>query len=212
MMYTALAVPEQDRPVAIIRAASPLTQIDRAQNVMYVHVLWAGLAIAAGAAVLSLLISRRISQPIVGIERIAERFAAGELDLRVPTPPSAELATLAGSLNRMAVQLGERITTITAQRNELDAILSSMAEGVFAVDNRGGIVSANPAAAELLSLSPAEAQGRHVEEVIRNVDLQQFVRQTLAGVQPGDGHFSPIVGGGLNGENPARESAGLSPS
>ncbi len=209
MMYTAVVVQEQDRPIAVIRAASPLTEIDRALNGMYVHLLWAGLAIATGAAVLSLLISRRISQPIIGIERIAERFAAGELDLRVPTPASAELATLAGSLNRMAVQLGERITTITAQRNELDAILSSMAEGVFAVDNRGCIVSANPAVAELLGLSPAEAQGRQVEEVIRNVDLQQFVRQTLAGVQPAEMDISLPLDGARppNGNDQAWESS-----
>ncbi len=195
MMYVAIAIREQDGPVAVIRVASPLAEIDRVSHSMYVHLLWAGLAIAVGAAVLSFLIARRISQPIIGIERIAERFAAGELDLRVPTPASAELAALAGSLNRMAVQLGERITTITAQRNELDAILASMAEGVFAVDNQGCIVSANPAAAELLGLGPAEAQGRHVEEIIRNVDLQQFVRQTLAGVQPPETDISLPVDG-----------------
>jgi two-component system phosphate regulon sensor histidine kinase PhoR len=209
MMYVAIAVPGPDRPIAVIRASSPLTEIDRAPHSMYVHLLWAGLAIAAGAAVLSLLIARRISQPIIGIQRIAERFAAGELDLRVPTPASAELAALAGSLNRMAVQLGERITTITAQKNELDAILASMAEGVFAVDNRGCIVSANPAAAELLGLRPAEAQGRHVEEVIRNVDLQQFVRQTLAGVQPDEMDIALPADRTRppNGENPAWESS-----
>jgi two-component system phosphate regulon sensor histidine kinase PhoR len=209
MMYVAVALKGQEAPVAVIRAAAPLTEIDRASHSMYVHLLWAGLAIAAGAAVLSLMIARRISQPIVGIERVAERFAAGELDLRVPTPASAELAALAGSLNRMAVQLGERITTITAQRNELDAILASMAEGVFAVDNRGCIVSANPAAAELLGLGPAAAQGRHVEEVIRNVDLQQFVRQTLAGVQPPEMDISlPIEGvPPANGNEPTWESS-----
>ncbi len=206
MMYMAIPVRGLDGPVAVIRVSSPLTEIDRASHSMYVHLLWASLAIAGAAAVLSLLISRRISQPITGIEQVAERFAAGELDLRVPTPASVELAALAGSLNRMAVQLGERITTITEQRNELDTVLSSMAEGVFAVDNRGCIVSANPAAAELLGLGPAEAQGRHVEEVIRNVDLQQFVRQTLAGVQPPEMDISlPLDAARLpNGSDRAR--------
>ncbi len=196
MMYVAIAVQEQDGPVAVIRAASPLAEIDQASHSMYVHLLWAGLAIAAGAAVLSLLIARRISQPIIGIERVAERFAAGELDLRVPTPASAELAALAGSLNRMAVQLGERITTITAQRNELDAILASMAEGVFAVDGKGCIASVNPAAAQLLGIDPARAQLRPVEEVVRNIDLQEYVRQTLAGVPPAEADISLPINGG----------------
>ena len=172
MMYVAVALPaaplsvgqqtspdalEPKTPVVVVRAAAPLTEIDHVLHGIYVNMLWAGLVIAAGAAVLSLLISRRISQPIVAIKQIAERFAAGELDLRVPTPDSAELAALAGSLNTMAAQLGERITTITEQRNELDAVLSSMAEGVFAVDNKGRIVSMNPAAARLLGIDPAAA-------------------------------------------------------
>jgi two-component system phosphate regulon sensor histidine kinase PhoR len=195
MMYVAVVLKEQDAPVAVVRVAVPLTEIDRALRSIYVNMLWAGLVIAAGAAVLSLLISRRISQPIVGIERIAQRFAAGELDVRIPTPDSVELAALAGSLNKMAAQLGERITTITEQRNELDAVLSSMAEGVFAVENKGRIVSVNPAAAQLLDIDPAQAHGRYVEEIVRNADLQEFVRQTLAGVQPAETDISlPIHG------------------
>ncbi len=195
MMYVAVAVKDEDTPIALVRVAAPLTEIDRALRGIYANVLWAGLVIAAGAAVLSLLISRRISAPIVGIKQVAERFAAGELSVRVPTPSSAELAALAGSLNKMAAQLGERITTITEQRNELDAVLSSMDEGVFAVDNKGRIVSVNPAAARLLGIDPSQAQNHPLEEVVRNTDLQEFVRQTMAGLQPEEGDIVlPIDG------------------
>jgi two-component system, OmpR family, phosphate regulon sensor histidine kinase PhoR len=204
MMYVALTRREQDTPVgvpnaykgprpegplrglgeplAVVRVASPLTEIDQTLRGIYVNMLWAGLVIAVAAAGLSLWISRRISRPMVAIKHIAERFAAGELNVRVPMPDSVELAALAGSLNQMAVQLSDRIATITEQRNKLDAILSSMAEGVFAVDNRGLIVSVNPAAARLLGLEPARVQG--VEQAIPHAELQEFVRQTLAGVQP----------------------------
>ncbi|MCU0916110.1 MAG: ATP-binding protein [Planctomycetes bacterium] len=196
MMYVAVALREQGTPVAVVRAAAPLTEIDQTLHAVYLHMFWAGLAVAAAIAVLSLLVSRRISRPIATIEQVAQRFAAGEMDVRVPTPDSTELATLADSLNRMAMQLGERITTITEQRNKLDAVLSSMAEGVFAVDNRGRIVSVNRAAAELLGMDAAQTQVRPVEEVIRNVDLQEYVRQTLAGVPPAEVDiFLPINGG-----------------
>ncbi|MCU0917765.1 MAG: ATP-binding protein [Planctomycetes bacterium] len=190
MMYVAVAVKEQDTPVAVVRVASPLTEIDHVLRGMYLHMVWAGAIVAVAAALLSLWISRGISRPIVAIQQVAERFAGGQLDLRVPMPPSAELAALARSLNQMAAQLGERIATITEQRNKLDAVLSSMAEGVFAVDDRSRIVSVNPAASGLLGVDPVRAQGRLLEEVIRNVDLQQFVRQTLAGVQPAESDIS----------------------
>jgi len=202
MMYVAVPMKEDGKPMAVVRTAIAVTEIDHALRAIYMNILWVGVVIAAGAAVLSLLISRRISEPIVSIQQTAERFAAGELSLRVPMPASAELATLADSLNRMAAQLGERITTITEQRNKLDAILSSMAEGVFAVDDSGRIVSMNAAAADLLGIeatlsgpsaaSPerAQAQNRRIEEVIRNPDLQHFVRETLAGEQPSEAEIS----------------------
>ncbi len=196
MMYVAAVLQEQNAPIVVVRVASPLTQVDHALRSVYTHILWAGLAVAAVTAVLSLLISRRISRPIAAIEQVAQRFAAGEMDVRVPTPASAELAALADSLNKMAAQLGERITTITEQRNELGAVLSSMAEGVLAVDSKGRIVSLNPAAAALLGIDPAQVQNRHVEEVVRNVDLQEFVRQTLAGVLPGEMDMSLPINGG----------------
>jgi len=64
----------------------------------------------------------------------AERFAAGDFSHRLPLPDSVELASLALTLNRMAAQLAEQIAVIMQQRNEQEAILESMHEGVLALD------------------------------------------------------------------------------
>jgi two-component system phosphate regulon sensor histidine kinase PhoR len=125
------------------------------------------------------------------------------------------LDDLARALNEMATQLQDRILTITRQRNELKAVLSSLAEGVLAVDARGRIVSVNKAAARLLSIEPTHAQGRNVEEVIRNVGLQQFVRDTLSSDRPTEDDVSfPEEGGrffhvhGASLADPQAERAG----
>jgi len=97
---------------------------------------------------------------------------------------------LAKALNEMATQLQDRITTITKQRNELEAILSSMTEGVFAVDSQGCFASINKAAAQLLNIDPTSAQGRSVAEAIHSVELQQFVRDTLRSGEPGEADIS----------------------
>ncbi len=196
MMYVAIPLLRDGRPVAVVRTAVAVTAIDRTIRDMHVSVAWAALIIALCAAVLSLLISRSISQPIVRMRRVAQLFARGQLNLRVPTAGAAELDDLAAALNEMATQLYERILTITRQRNELETILSSMIEGVFAVDSTGHIVSINRAAAQLLNIDPARASGRTVEEVIRHVGLQQFVRNTLASDTPCEENVSfPAAGG-----------------
>jgi two-component system phosphate regulon sensor histidine kinase PhoR len=179
MMYVAIPIKEQDAAMAVVRVAVPATAIEQALKDIYVKIFWGGLAAAVCAAGLSFVISRRISQPIVQMQQIAQGFAQGQFNLRVPIPSSVELAALAKALNKMATQLHDRIITITNQCNQLQAVLSSMVEGVVAVDGQGRIVSINKAAATLLNIDPLQAQGRNVEEVIRNVDLAEFIKKTL---------------------------------
>ena len=196
MMYVAIPLRRDGEPVAVMRTAIALTAIDQTLNRIYISVVWAGVVIALWAAFLSLLASRSISQPIVRMRRIARLFAQGQLNIRVPAAGAAELDDLAGALNEMATQLQDRIGTITRQRNELEAILGSLAEGVFAVDSDGRIVSVNQAAAGLLNIDRTHAQGRCIEEVIRNVALQQFVRDTLQTDRPTETDVSfPEEGG-----------------
>ncbi len=196
MMYVAVPLQQGEQTVAVVRAAVPITAVEQTLRTTYAHIAWAGAAAAIGAAALGLLISRRITAPIVQMKRSAQLFAAGQLQTRMPETGASELAELAGALNQMAAQLQDRILAITRQRNESQAVLSSLSEGVLAVDARGRIVSLNKAAAQLLSLDPAVVQGRNVEEVIRNVYLQRFIRATLAGDPPaGEGAASLEEGG-----------------
>ena len=190
MMYVAIPVQQDGRPVAIIRTAMTTTAIDRPLEDIVISVAWAALVIALIAAVLSLLISRRVSKPIVQMQRAARLFAQGQLDVRVPGAGAAELDDLAKALSEMAAQLKDRIETITKQRNELGAILSSMTEGVFAVDSQGRFASVNKTAAQLLNIDPVWAQGRSVEEAVRDTGLRQFVRDTLRSDGPTEADIS----------------------
>lgn len=190
MLYVAVPVREGGAPQAVIRLAISANAMDRVIAAMRAHILGAGLVIVVCVALLSLLISRSISRPIVTMRRIAQLFARGQLNVRVPAAGATELDDLARALNEMATQLGDRIVTITRQRNELEAVLSSMIEGVFAVDAAGYIVSINKAAAQLLSVDPAQAQGRAVEQVAHNVSLQEFVRETLVSEKPTEADIS----------------------
>jgi len=184
MLYVAVPVGGASPGQAVLRLAISANAMDSVISNMRSHVVWAGLVIVVCVAALSLLISRSISQPIVSMRRVAQSFAMGQFNVRAPAAAATELDDLAKALNEMAAQLSDRIVTITRQRNELDTVLSSMIEGVFAVDADARIVSVNRAAAQLLSIDQAKAQGRAVEEVVRNLGLQQFVRQTLASDKP----------------------------
>ena len=53
----------------------------------------------------------------------------------------------------MAADLEDKLATVVRQRNERDAILSSMVEGVLAIDGDERLLRMNDAAARLLGSS-----------------------------------------------------------
>ena len=61
----------------------------------------------------------------------------------------------------------------------MQAILSSMIEGVLAVDSEGRIVSINKAAADLLGIDVSEPLGLSIEVAVRNTELQRYIKNIL---------------------------------
>ncbi len=187
MMYIAVLLKEQEQaiadstssPLAVVRGSLSVTAVDKALKDIYAKIIWGVVGAAVCAAAVTLVVSRKITRPIEQMKDAAKRFAAGQLDHRVPVPESEELAELAGALNETADRLKRTIETITNQKNQLEAILSSMAEGVIAVDSDGRVVSINKKAAQLFEIDGNSATGHIIEETIRNVDLQRFMRYTL---------------------------------
>ncbi|MGD9354584.1 MAG: ATP-binding protein [Desulfobacterales bacterium] len=179
MMYVAVPVKKEEHLQAVIRTAVPLTSLDQALTSVRLKIAFGGLVVAVLAALLSLAVARRISQPIEEIKRGAVHFADGDLTHRLPSPDTEEMAGLTETLNRMAAQLDERIKTVFQQRNELEAVLSSMLEGVIAVDRNERIINMNPAAGRMFDCDPAKVQGRNIQEVVRNLAIQRFVTRVL---------------------------------
>jgi two-component system, OmpR family, phosphate regulon sensor histidine kinase PhoR len=184
MMYIAVLLKEQAQTIAVVRGSLSVTAVDKALKDIYVKIIWGMVGAAVCAAGVTLVVSRKITRPIEQMKDAAKRFAIGQLDHKVPVPDSEELAELAGALNETADRLKRTIETITNQKNQLEAILSSMAEGVIAVDSDGRVVSINKKAAQLLEIDSVSATGHSIEETIRNVDIQRFMRYTLMSSAP----------------------------
>jgi two-component system, OmpR family, phosphate regulon sensor histidine kinase PhoR len=179
MMYVGLALEHESGLIGVLRTAVPFTPIDRTIGRITSRVVLGGILIALLAAGLSLWISRRHARPLEAMKEGAERFAAGDLAFRLSVPDSAEMSALARALNQMATELDERLRDIRRQRNRLEAVLSSMVEGVIAVDTEDRVIRMNRAAARMLQCNPAEAHKRSIQEVSRNTELQRFVAETL---------------------------------
>ena len=173
MMYVAVPVKSDEHVQAVIRAAVSLTSLDEALTSVRLKIAFSGFMIAVLAALVSLAVARRISQPIEEIKRGAARFADGDLIHRLPSPDTEEMAGLTETLNRMAAQLDERMKTVFQQRNELEAVLSSMLEGVIAVDRNERIINMNPAAGRITLEHPG-GRPKPCDSALRHAGADHF--------------------------------------
>jgi two-component system phosphate regulon sensor histidine kinase PhoR len=187
MMYVAIPLTLDGEAVGIIRTSVPITSINDELRGISIRIAIGGLVIAVLAALVSLWVSRRISRPLEEMKIGTEQFAKGNLDYRLPIPNTEEVGALAEAMNQMAARLDERIRTAVKERNEREAILASMVEGVLAVDAQERVISLNAAAARLLDLSMKDAKGRSIQEVVRNTELQSLITKTLVEQQPVEG-------------------------
>ena len=180
MMYVAVPLNEQGKTVGAVRASLPLTSINRV--IKTISGRFYGSALVAGliVAILSLAVSRRISQSLYELTRGAKSFARGELQHRLRVPETEELRLLATAMNQMAAQLDSRLQTVLSQRNQFEALLGSMQDGVLAVDEQEHLIILNASAGRLIGIDPGKALGRNIQEVVRNSDLQKFVADVLA--------------------------------
>ena len=184
MMYVAVPVKQADRIIAVLRTSIPVTAIDDALRTIRLRIALAGLVVALLAAGISLLISRRISRPLEQLKRGAERFTEGDLSHRLPISNVEETAALAETMNHMAAELDRRIRSVFRERNQREAILASMVEGVVAVDAQRRVVGLNQAAARLFEVDAEAVSGRGLQEIVRNAQLLKVFDDVLSGGQP----------------------------
>jgi two-component system phosphate regulon sensor histidine kinase PhoR len=186
MLYVAVPIKDRQTVVAVLRTSLPATAVDAEIRSVQLKIALGGCIIALLAACISWVVSRRISKPIEQMKKSAEQFANGDLSHRLTPPQTEEMGSLADAMNQMAGQLNQRIETIISQRNQLETVLTSMLEGVIAIDTEERIVSINRAAAQLFENEPRNCRGKSIQEIIRTPALQQFIRQALSSKNPSE--------------------------
>jgi len=199
MLYAAIPVKlGVDQHRGALRLAIAVTPVETMLAALHQKMLAIGLAVTALAALLSIASARRISRPLEEMKRGAEQLTKGRIDQLVKINSehmSVEMAGLAASINAMAEQINRRIRVIIQQRNELEAVFSSMADSVVAIDADQKIIRMNQAAAALFSLPSEVVKGKAVEGVIRNAYLLEMIASTLTHNLPQEQKVTLFNGG-----------------
>lgn len=166
-------------PGGAVRVASPLPQVDalveRAQGAV---LLGAALALATGL-ILALGFASGVARPLVRLRDAAQAIARGAQPV-IDVRGRDEVGDLARALRTLDENLGTRLAELERERSETAALISAMVEGVVACDARGRVTTLNPAAQQLLGVSPHEGMPSALE-LFRHRAAREAVERTLAG-------------------------------
>ncbi|TCP69882.1 ATP-binding protein [Baia soyae] len=117
-------------------------------------IFYSALIGIALTTVFAFFLSTRITQPLIQMQRAAEKMARGKFSTRVMVRAHErdEIAELAMTFNQMAGQLEESINLLSHEKEQLTSILRSMSDGVISINAHGKIILSNPPAERFLNL------------------------------------------------------------
>ncbi len=191
MMYLAVPLRNANQEIiCAVRASLPMTAIQGELNTMTFRVVSASLLTGLLAMGVCIVVVRRITYPLRSMGTAARRFAEGDFHHRIPAQQALEMDQLAESLNTMSDQLDKTLSSLSEQRNEQAAVLTSMNEGVLAIDKRERIIHMNRVAGEILSVDYKASKRTLVQQTVRFANLQQFIKTLLGSQQPRSQHLT----------------------
>lgn len=123
------------------------------------------------AILTSIYFGRQITQPLQKLAQGAKRMESGDFKTPIELSTHDEFEELAGSFNNMSTGINTLIQDLQTnnmrliiEKAKLNNIISSVSDGILAVNRVGDIVSANPQASLLLTLLPSDLKGKKVND------------------------------------------------
>lgn len=179
VLTVAVPVKVGDEVVGAVYLYAPLAPITRTIAEVRRLILYGVLVTLVVATILAFFLSRRISRPLIHMERAAQAMAAGDFSPRVNVGTDDEVGRLGQALNHLAEELARTLDALGAERDQLANILGSMTDGVITFDAGGAVLIFNPPAASYLAPLTELAAGKRLGLDIRLPELEEAFRQVV---------------------------------
>ncbi|MDD2273683.1 MAG: ATP-binding protein [Desulfuromonadaceae bacterium] len=154
----------------IIRLAMPLEYLASARNALHGMVGGASALTILIALLFSYVLSNLTTKPLRDMADAAAGIGHGTAKTKIPVVSNDEIGMLAGVLNDMSERIDDQVQRLSAEKQRLDTILSSMGEGIMVTAPDGVITLVNPAFCRLFSIS-GSVDGKKLVEISRHPDL-----------------------------------------
>ena len=140
--------------------------------------------------------ARRLGDALAEIHQGLLQAEKGRFDHALSSQCHTVQPDVASALERAQASIRLELAQLSGQRDRLQNVINSMAEGVIGVDREQRILLINIAACQIFSLREGAAVGRPVWEQVRSPLLQNWVAEAVERSSPAGGELhlrSPVL-------------------
>ncbi|OVE68835.1 two-component sensor histidine kinase [Clostridium diolis] len=156
MMIISVPIKKDNTIIGAVILNSSITDLSNSLNKFFLNLILAVLGETILVGVLGYYFSRNISRPIKKINSSALELARGHYGIKTNIYQKDEIGELSNSFDLLSLKLKYTIDELFEEKNKLSNIITSMSDGILALDRSSHIININEAAINLLSYKRVE--------------------------------------------------------
>jgi two-component system phosphate regulon sensor histidine kinase PhoR len=175
MLYVAIPLRVEGKVAGVLRVSIFMTELNNLMRRIRLRILLVSAVIIALSLLGAFFFSGSILNPIRQLIEAARRVALGDFNTKVFLRRKDEIKVLADNYNFMTEKIKGYVSELTAQREELKTIISSMQPGLLVLAMDGRVTLSNRSAERLFHVE--NLQEKRYWEVIDVPEIFQLVQR-----------------------------------
>ena len=176
-LYTALPISIKGFQ-GVLRLSMPLIEIQNIAIDMIKYVVYGILIGAVIAVIIAYIVTKRFMEPLGQLTQAAIKISEGNYNDKIYIRSKDETGKLAEAFNDMTVKLSLNMWKLEKRNREFESVLSSMINGVIAVDEDYKVFLYNSKLNQILNIQE-DIVGKSIYEVIRNTTIFNVLEKSI---------------------------------
>lgn len=176
-LYTAIPIDIKDFQ-GVMRLSLPLIEIRDIAIDMIIYVIYGILIGAVVAVFIAYIVTRKFMQPLEQLTDAAIKISDGNYQDKIYIRNKDETGKLAEAFNDMTVKLSVNMWKLEKRNREFESVLSSMINGIIAVDEHYRVFLYNSKLGKILDIDE-NIERKSIYEVVRNTTIFNVLEKSI---------------------------------